>query len=74
MNDIYVNYFMIFRILCTSISKCDVYDRVEERQGLHNKAVKTAALRAWSPRTTSLCSHICLVLRDHGVYMYVVYI
>ena len=27
-----------------------------------------------SPRTTSLCSHIVLVLRDHGVYMYVVYI
>ena len=26
------------------------------------------------PRTTSLCSHIFLVLRDHGVYMYVVYI
>ena len=24
--------------------------------------------------TTSLCSHIFLVLRDHGVYMYVVYI
>jgi len=27
-----------------------------------------------SPRTTSLCSHIVLVLQDHGVYMYVVYI
>ena len=27
-----------------------------------------------SPRATSLCSHIFLVLRDHGVYMYVVYI
>ena len=27
-----------------------------------------------SPRTTSLCSHIVLVLRDHGVYMHVVYI
>jgi len=27
-----------------------------------------------SPRTASLCSHIFLVLRDHGVYMYVVYI
>jgi len=26
------------------------------------------------PRTTSLCSHIFLVLRDHGVYMYVLYI
>ena len=25
-------------------------------------------------RTTSLCSHIFLVLRDHKVYMYVVYI
>jgi len=27
-----------------------------------------------SHRTTSLCSHIFLVLRYHGVYMYVVYI
>jgi len=27
-----------------------------------------------SPRTTSLCSHIFLVPRDHGVYMYDVYI
>ena len=27
-----------------------------------------------SLRTTSLCSHIFLVLMDHGVYMYVVYI
>jgi len=27
-----------------------------------------------SSRTTSLCSHIFLVLRDHGMYMYVVYI
>ena len=25
-------------------------------------------------RSTSLCSHIFLVLRDHGLYMYVVYI
>jgi len=24
-----------------------------------------------SPHTTSLCSHIFLVVRDHGVYMYV---
>ena len=26
-----------------------------------------------SPRTTSLCSHMLLALRDHGVYLYVVY-
>jgi len=27
-----------------------------------------------SPRTASFCSRMFLVLRDHGVYMYVVYI
>ena len=39
-----------------------------------HKFASNARLKTKSPRTTSLCSHIFLVLRDHGVYMYVVYI
>jgi len=51
---------------------------VVEEVGAGVTHVKTgdyvAGMFIFQPRTTSLCSHIFLVLRDHGVYIYVVYI
>ena len=77
----HINYLVFYACLCAVLCVCFctghfvmVPLNLTCQHCLTHSVFENLFNLCFAPRTTSLCSHIFLVLRDHGVYMNVVYI